>query len=148
MKRKKTPVIDRNKTITTREVCELFTCSRMEMKVVIVFVLCTTLPLKTVLNLQWRHFANNQIRVSNRGARKSNSAKVVHPLKTVLTGMLRGAPDDLVFPRYAGTLGFISAHADFLDTLNKARLKDRGWTLTSFSNFRATIAGRNKIPKG
>jgi len=136
MSLKRNTVLWGNRGITEKEIERLLGACSNEMKIVVLFVVCAKLPLKALLNLEWRHIANNQIKVANRESRKSYAVEITLPLRACLAGMIRGAPDDFVFPKYVGTLGFLDAHIEFIRALYKAKLQSPGRNLSTFNwNF-------------
>jgi hypothetical protein len=133
MSSKRSTVVWGIRGIDEAEIGRLLGACSNEMKIVVVFIVCAKLPLKALLNLEWRNIANHQIKVANRESGKSLVVEIAPPLRACLAGMIRGDPGDFVFPRYVGTLGYIDAHIDFLDALHKATLQGLGRSLSTFN---------------
>ncbi len=133
MSSKRSTVLWGNRGITGDEIERLLGACSNEMKIVVVFIVCAKLPLKALLNLQWRHIANNRITVADRDSRRLRVVEIGRPLRACLSGMIWGAPQDYVFPRYLGTLGFIDAHLEFIEALEKAGLQGPWRSLSTFN---------------
>jgi hypothetical protein len=133
MSSKRSTVLWGSRGITEKEIERLLAASSNEMKILLIFVVCAKVPLKALLNLQWRHIANDRLRCADPKSRSLRVVKIGRPLRVCLAVMIRGDPRDFVFPRYIGTLGYLDAHIEFLDALHKAALQGPGRSLSTFN---------------